>query len=85
VSIGPDQINGTVALTDFNSYALTSDLMENELIDTIALSKSTRAGSTPCSNVADQLADACRTSVDGGHTIGYGCRASVDALRISFA
>ena len=44
VSINPEQINGVVALTDFNSYALTLDLMESELIDAIALSKPTRAG-----------------------------------------
>jgi hypothetical protein len=47
VSINPDQINGTVALTDFNSYALTFDLMESELMDTIALSKPTRTGDLP--------------------------------------
>jgi hypothetical protein len=47
VSISRDQIDGTVALTDFNSYALTVDLMESELIDAIALSSPAKPGRLP--------------------------------------
>jgi hypothetical protein len=48
VTIEPEQIGGSFALTDFAAYALTSDLLEGELLDAI-----TRADGLPAH---DQLA-----------------------------
>jgi hypothetical protein len=47
LTISSQELTGTVALTDFYSYALTLDLLENELIDALSSRQRIRQGSLP--------------------------------------
>jgi hypothetical protein len=47
ISASATAINGHLALTDFNSYALTMDLLENELVDALANSRAVSSGALP--------------------------------------
>jgi hypothetical protein len=47
IGIDGDVITGSVGVTRFVSYALTMDLLENELVDAIAANSSPRRGSLP--------------------------------------
>ena len=47
VDIGPQRLAATVTLADFAGYALTSDLLESELVDAINTNGSARHGPTP--------------------------------------
>ncbi len=47
LDVGHRHIRGTVARTDFVSYALTMDLLENELVDAIATGRPVSPGTLP--------------------------------------
>jgi hypothetical protein len=47
ISTSAAGIRGHLGLTDFNSYALTMDLLENELVDALASSHATPPGALP--------------------------------------
>ena len=47
VDVRPGTISGTVGISPFAEYALTMDLLEGELLDSIAARSATRHGSVP--------------------------------------
>ncbi|BCJ62981.1 helix-turn-helix domain-containing protein [Polymorphospora rubra] len=47
ISISPTNLVANIALTEFLDYALTMDLLERELLDTLALRRSAQPGMTP--------------------------------------